>query len=69
VISPSLSCRPGTHQGYRRHALLVKYAPPAVADAFCASRLDRDWAPTLGTLPAGADVAAIIEFARLSGSA
>jgi putative acyl-CoA dehydrogenase len=46
-------------------ALLVKYAPPAVADAFCASRLDRDWAPTFGTLPAGADVAAIIEFARL----
>jgi putative acyl-CoA dehydrogenase len=40
-------------------------APPAVADAFCASRLDHDWAPTFGTLPAGADVAAIIEYARL----
>jgi putative acyl-CoA dehydrogenase len=50
-------------------ALLVKYTPPAVADAFCASRLDRDWAPTFGTLPAGADVSGIIEFARLSGSA
>src|ERR1039458_2716064 len=45
-------------------ALLVQHAPPAVADAFCASRLDHDWAPTFGTLPAGADVAAIIEGAR-----
>jgi putative acyl-CoA dehydrogenase len=47
-------------------ALLVRYAPAAVADAFCASRLDGDWAPTFGTLPAAADVAAIIEFARLT---
>jgi putative acyl-CoA dehydrogenase len=46
-------------------ALLTEHAPAAVADAFCASRLDHDWAPTFGTLPAGADVAAIIEFARL----
>jgi putative acyl-CoA dehydrogenase len=46
-------------------ALLVKQAPPAVADAFCASRLGRDWAPTFGTLPAGVDVASIIEFGRL----
>ncbi|MGD0604467.1 MAG: hypothetical protein ABSA53_12805 [Streptosporangiaceae bacterium] len=42
--------------------------PPAVADAFCASRLDRDWAPTFGTLPAGADVTGIIEYARLRTS-
>jgi putative acyl-CoA dehydrogenase len=46
-------------------ALLVRHAPPAVADAFCASRLDGDWAPTFGTLPAAADTAAIIEYARL----
>jgi putative acyl-CoA dehydrogenase len=46
-------------------ALLVRHAPPAVADAFCASRLGRDWAPTFGTLPAGVDVASIIEFGRL----
>ena len=46
-------------------ALLTEYAPASVADAFCASRLDHDWAPTFGTLPGGADVAAIIEFARL----
>jgi len=49
-------------------ALLVEHAPAAVADAFCASRLDYDWAPTFGTLPAGAEVAAIIEYARLRAS-
>ena len=46
-------------------ALLVTHAPAAVADAFCASRLDGDWAPAFGTLPARAGVGAIIEFARL----
>jgi len=46
-------------------ALLVKHAPPAIADAFCATRLERDWMPTFGTLPHGADVAGIIAFARL----
>jgi putative acyl-CoA dehydrogenase len=45
--------------------LLVRNAPPAVADAFCASRLEHDWEPTFGTLPAGADTAAIIQFGRL----
>ena len=46
-------------------ALLVRHAPAVVADAFCASRLDGDWAPTFGTLQAAADTAAIIEYARL----
>jgi putative acyl-CoA dehydrogenase len=46
-------------------ALLVRHAPPAVADAFCASRLEGDWAPTFGTLPPGADAAGILAFARL----
>jgi putative acyl-CoA dehydrogenase len=46
-------------------ALLVEHTPSAVADAFCASRLDGDWAPTFGTLPQRTDVASIIEFARL----
>jgi putative acyl-CoA dehydrogenase len=32
-------------------SLLVRYAPPAVADAFCASRLGRDWGTAFGTLP------------------
>jgi putative acyl-CoA dehydrogenase len=47
-------------------SLLVRHTPAAVADAFCASRLDHDWAPTFGTISPGADVASIIEFARLS---
>jgi putative acyl-CoA dehydrogenase len=41
-------------------ALLVRHAPPAVADAFCASRLAGDWGQAFGTLPAGCDTAAIV---------
>jgi putative acyl-CoA dehydrogenase len=44
-------------------SLLVRYAPPQLADAFCASRLDGDWSPVLGTLPAGLDEAAIVDRA------
>jgi len=44
-------------------ALLVGTAPAAVADAFCASRLDGDWGHAFGTLPTGADQAAITERA------
>ena len=32
-------------------SLLVRHAPPAVADAFCATRLDGDWGHAFGTLP------------------
>ncbi len=42
-------------------SLLVRHAPPAVADAFCAARLDRDAGLEYGTLPAGTDFEAIIE--------
>ena len=42
-------------------ALLVRYAPAAVADAFCASRLDRDGGGTYGTLPRGIDIRAVVE--------
>ena len=42
-------------------ALLVQHAPVEVADAFCASRLGSEYAGTLGTLPAGLDLAAIVE--------
>ena len=45
-------------------SLLVRHAPPAVADAFCASRLGRDWGAAFGTLPSGLDLAAIVERAR-----
>jgi putative acyl-CoA dehydrogenase len=41
-------------------SLLVKHGHPAVADAFCASRLDRDWGGAFGTLPSGLDLDAII---------
>jgi putative acyl-CoA dehydrogenase len=44
-------------------SLLVRHAPAAVADAFCASRLGGDWGQTFGTLPRGADTAALIERA------
>ncbi|WP_436530351.1 acyl-CoA dehydrogenase family protein [Actinoplanes sp. HUAS TT8] len=44
-------------------SLLVRHAPALVADAFCASRLDGDWGHTFGTLPAGTDLAAIVERA------
>jgi putative acyl-CoA dehydrogenase len=42
-------------------SLLVRYGDPAVADAFCASRLDGDWGRAFGTLPAGTDFTRIIE--------
>ncbi len=41
-------------------SLLVRFAPPAVADAFCASRLERDGGRAFGTLPSGVDVATIL---------
>ncbi|MEU0060796.1 acyl-CoA dehydrogenase family protein [Streptomyces sp. NPDC006334] len=44
-------------------SLLVRYAPPAIADAFCATRLGGDWGHAFGTLPdgpGGADVDAIL---------
>ncbi|MGI8920677.1 MAG: acyl-CoA dehydrogenase family protein [Solirubrobacteraceae bacterium] len=33
-------------------SLLVRFGDPAVADAFCATRLDGDWGYAFGTLPA-----------------
>ena len=42
-------------------SLLVRYGDPAVADAFCASRLGGDWGHAFGTLPAGTDFGAIID--------
>jgi putative acyl-CoA dehydrogenase len=45
-------------------ALLVRDGHPAVADAFCASRLAGDWGHAFGTLPAGVDNRAIIDRHR-----
>jgi putative acyl-CoA dehydrogenase len=44
-------------------SLLVRHSPPAVADAFCASRLDGGSGRVYGTLPAGVDAGAIIDRA------
>ena len=44
-------------------ALLVRFAPHAVADAFCASRLNGDWGDTFGTLSINTDFDAIINRA------
>jgi putative acyl-CoA dehydrogenase len=44
-------------------ALLVRHGHPAVADAFCASRVAGDRGAAFGTLPGGLDLAAIVERA------
>ncbi|GHF22811.1 acyl-CoA dehydrogenase family protein [Streptomyces morookaense] len=46
-------------------SLLVRHGDPAVADAFCASRLGGDWGNAFGTLPAGADLGAILARASV----
>ncbi|MFJ3509296.1 DNA alkylation response protein [Streptomyces luteogriseus] len=48
-------------------SLLVRHAPPAVADAFCATRLGGDWGHAFGTLPESADLDAIVERALPGG--
>jgi putative acyl-CoA dehydrogenase len=44
-------------------SLLVRCAPPAVADAFCAARLGHERGHVYGTLPPGVDAGAIIDRA------
>ncbi|WMD07095.1 DNA alkylation response protein [Streptomyces sp. FXY-T5] len=48
-------------------SLLVRHAPQAVADAFCATRLGGDWGHAFGTLPESAGLEAIVERALLGG--
>jgi len=48
-------------------SLLVRYSSPAVADAFCATRLDGDWGRAFGTMPRGLDTEAIVDRARIDG--
>jgi putative acyl-CoA dehydrogenase len=45
-------------------SLLVRYGDPAVADAFCASRLTGDGGLAYGTLPRGVDAATIVDRHR-----
>jgi putative acyl-CoA dehydrogenase len=51
-------------------ALLVRHAPPAIADAFCASRLGSAGAGgpgyAFGTLPDGLDLVPVVDRARVS---
>ncbi|MFH8716416.1 acyl-CoA dehydrogenase family protein [Streptomyces zaomyceticus] len=46
-------------------SLLVRWAPPEVADAFCASRLGGDGGAAFGTLPHTLDLRALVERARV----
>jgi putative acyl-CoA dehydrogenase len=45
-------------------SLLVRHSPSSVADAFCATRLGRDWGGAFGTMPACLDLEPIIERGR-----
>ena len=42
-------------------SLIVRYGSPAVADAFCASRIAGDSGYTFGTLPGGVATGGILE--------
>jgi putative acyl-CoA dehydrogenase len=44
-------------------SLLVRHAPPAVADAFCAARLGGEGGHAFGTLPSGVDTRTIVDRA------
>ena len=44
-------------------SLLVRHAPPAVADAFCATRLGGEGGIAFGTLPARTDMRAVVDRA------
>jgi putative acyl-CoA dehydrogenase len=45
-------------------SLLVRHGDPAVADAFCATRLGGDWGHSFGTLPQGLELASIVQRHR-----
>ena len=47
-------------------SLLLRHAPTAVAEAFCASRLGGDWGAVLGTLPAGTATREIVDRSRIT---
>ncbi|MFE2420651.1 acyl-CoA dehydrogenase family protein [Streptomyces hokutonensis] len=48
-------------------SLLVRHAPSAVSDAFCATRLGGDWGHAFGTLPDSAGLGAILSRALPDG--
>jgi putative acyl-CoA dehydrogenase len=48
-------------------SLLVRHGHPAVAEAFLATRLGGQWGGAFGTMPAGLDLAPILERAMIKG--
>ena len=46
-------------------SVLLRYSTTAVADAFCATRLDGDWGRAFGTLPPAIAAETIIDRARV----
>jgi putative acyl-CoA dehydrogenase len=73
-LKQQLSNGPGTEAGARRlvermavvleGSLLVRHGDPAVADAFCVSRIGGDWGHSFGTLPEGLQLASIVQRHR-----
>jgi putative acyl-CoA dehydrogenase len=49
-------------------SLLIRHAPSAVSDAFCATRLAGEGGAVYGSLPAGLDQRAIVERARIAAA-
>ncbi|MGI9024641.1 MAG: acyl-CoA dehydrogenase family protein [Burkholderiaceae bacterium] len=47
-------------------SLLLRHSTPAIADAFCATRLHGDWGQSFGTLPKGLDTQTIVDRARIA---
>jgi putative acyl-CoA dehydrogenase len=47
-------------------SLLVRHSTAAVADAFCATRLNGDWGRAFGTMPQGLDPQAIVDRAQIA---
>jgi len=41
-------------------SLMIQHADSAVSDAFCQSRLGRDWGRTFGTLPVSSNLTSIV---------
>jgi putative acyl-CoA dehydrogenase len=48
-------------------SLLVRHGHPAVAEAFLATRMDGQWGGAYGTMPAGLDLAPILERVLVKG--
>jgi putative acyl-CoA dehydrogenase len=46
-------------------SLMIRFSPPAVSDAFCASRLAGESGRAFGTLPGGTDIDGVIQASAL----